>query len=47
MGRPPEVEMTKMKAGQAYGELSQDDFGDRDYKGEYDEFDDLQKELGE
>lgn len=44
--RPPEVEMTKMKAGQAYGELSQDDFGETPYKADFDEFDDLKKELG-
>ena len=46
MDRPPEVEMTKLKAGQEYANLSQDDFGDTPYKGEFDEFDDLQKELG-
>ena len=39
------VEMTKMKAG-AYGELPQNEFVETPYKGEFEDFDDLQKELG-
>ena len=37
--------MTKMKAG-GYGNLSQDEFVETPYKGEFDDFEDLQKELG-
>lgn len=37
--------MTKMKAG-AYANLSQNEFENTPYKAEFDDFDDLKKELG-
>ena len=42
----PEIEMTKFKSGEAYGSLTQNEFASTPYKHEFDEFEDLQKELG-
>ena len=42
----PEIEMTKFKSGEAYGSLPQNEFASTPYKHDFDEFEDLQKELG-